>query len=202
MGDVLGFLTTFIIIVLAVLALASSAIKIVQEYERGVIFRLGRLVGRGAGLFVIIPFVDRMVKVDLRVVTLEIPAQEAITRDNVTVKVNAVAYFRVGRSFTGDCSRRRLSAGDMADRADHFALSAGPVGPGRTAHPPRGDQPTAAAHHRPADGALGHQGQRGGGQGRRTTRHAETGHGSPGGSRAQERAKLSTRRASSRLRSS
>ncbi len=96
MGDVLGFLTTFIIVVLAVLALASSAIKIVQEYERGVIFRLGRLIGpKGPGLFVIIPFVDRMVKVDLRVVTLEIPAQEAITRDNVTVKVNAVAYFRV-----------------------------------------------------------------------------------------------------------
>jgi len=96
MGDVLGFLTTFIIIVLAVFALASSAVKIVQEYERGVIFRLGRLIGpRGPGIFVIIPFVDRMVKVDLRVVTLEIPAQEAITRDNVTVKVNAVAYFRV-----------------------------------------------------------------------------------------------------------
>jgi regulator of protease activity HflC (stomatin/prohibitin superfamily) len=72
------------------------AIKIVQEYERGVIFRLGRLVGaKGPGLFLIIPFVDRFVKVDLRVVTLDIPAQEAITKDNVTVKVNAVAYFRV-----------------------------------------------------------------------------------------------------------
>jgi regulator of protease activity HflC (stomatin/prohibitin superfamily) len=78
------------------LALASSAIKVVQEYERGVIFRLGRLVGpRGPGLFLIIPFIDRMVKVDLRVVTLDIPSQEAITKDNVTVKVNAVAYFRV-----------------------------------------------------------------------------------------------------------
>ncbi len=73
-----------------------SAVKIVQEYERGVIFRLGRLVGaKGPGLFFIIPIVDRMVKVDLRVVTLDIPAQEAITRDNVTVRVNAVAYFRV-----------------------------------------------------------------------------------------------------------
>jgi len=69
---------------------------VVQEYERGVIFRLGRLVGaKGPGLFFIIPFIDRMVKVDLRTVTLDIPSQEAITRDNVTVRVNAVAYFRV-----------------------------------------------------------------------------------------------------------
>ncbi len=84
-----------VIILFAILILA-SAIKIVQEYERGVIFRLGRLQGaKGPGLFLIIPIIDRMVKVDLRVVTLDIPAQEAITRDNVTVRVNAVAYFRV-----------------------------------------------------------------------------------------------------------
>ncbi len=80
----------------AVIIVLSAAIKIVQEYERGVIFRLGRLVGaRGPGLFFIIPFVERMRKVDLRVVTMDVPAQEAITRDNVTVKVNAVVYFRV-----------------------------------------------------------------------------------------------------------
>jgi regulator of protease activity HflC (stomatin/prohibitin superfamily) len=90
----LGFSALVVIIVL--LGILSSAIKIVQEYERGVIFRLGRLVGaKGPGLFFIIPIVDRMVKVDLRVVTLEIPSQEAITKDNVTVKVNAVAFFRV-----------------------------------------------------------------------------------------------------------
>lgn len=78
------------------LFLFASAVKVVQEYERGVIFRLGRLVGaRGPGLFFIIPFIDRMVKVDLRVVTLDVPTQEAITRDNVTVKVNAVVYFRI-----------------------------------------------------------------------------------------------------------
>lgn len=87
--------TAGVLIILAILILA-SAIRIVQEYERGVIFRLGRLIGvKGPGLFFIIPFIDRMVKMDLRVVTLDIPAQEAITRDNVTVKVNAVAYFRV-----------------------------------------------------------------------------------------------------------
>ncbi|MEX1253380.1 MAG: SPFH domain-containing protein [Dehalococcoidia bacterium] len=72
------------------------AVRIVQEYERGVIFRLGRLQGaRGPGLFVILPIVERMVKVDLRTVTMDVPSQEAITKDNVTVKVNAVVYFHV-----------------------------------------------------------------------------------------------------------
>jgi len=72
------------------------AIKVVQEYERGVIFRLGRLVGaRGPGLFFILPFVERMVKVDLRIVTMDVPRQDVITQDNVTVKVDAVVYFRV-----------------------------------------------------------------------------------------------------------
>ena len=84
------------VIVLFVLIIVPMAVKIVQEYERGVIFRLGRLVGaRGPGLFLIIPFIDRMVKVDLRVVTMDVPSQEVITRDNVTVRVNAVVYFRV-----------------------------------------------------------------------------------------------------------
>ncbi len=84
------------IIVLAVLVTFPMAIKIVAEYERGVIFRLGRLVGaKGPGFFLIIPFVDRMVKIDLRVVTMDVPSQEVITKDNVTVRVNAVVYFRV-----------------------------------------------------------------------------------------------------------
>jgi regulator of protease activity HflC (stomatin/prohibitin superfamily) len=84
------------IIILAVLILIPMAVKIVPEYERGVLFRLGRLVGsRGPGLFLIIPFIDRMMKVDLRVVTMDVPSQEVITRDNVTVRVNAVVYFRV-----------------------------------------------------------------------------------------------------------
>ena len=84
------------IIVLVVFMLGSMAIKIVPEYQRGVIFRLGRLIGtKGPGLFLLIPFVDRMVRVDLRVVTMDVPYQEVITKDNVTVKVNAVVYFRV-----------------------------------------------------------------------------------------------------------
>ncbi len=94
--EIFGSLINLGLLLLAVFAVASSAIKVVQEYERGVIFRLGRLVGaKGPGLFFIIPIIDRMVKVDLRVVTLDVPAQEVITKDNVTIKVNAVAYFRV-----------------------------------------------------------------------------------------------------------
>jgi regulator of protease activity HflC (stomatin/prohibitin superfamily) len=84
------------VIVVVVLIIIPMAVKIVQEYERGVVFRLGRLVGaKGPGLFLIIPFIDRMMKVDLRVVTMDVPSQEVITRDNVTVRVNAVVYFRV-----------------------------------------------------------------------------------------------------------
>lgn len=92
-------MSTFIVIVVIIILLAivlASSVRIVQEYERGVIFRLGRVVGaKGPGLFFIVPILDRMFKVDLRTVTLDVPAQEAITSDNVTVKVNAVVYFRV-----------------------------------------------------------------------------------------------------------
>jgi regulator of protease activity HflC (stomatin/prohibitin superfamily) len=85
-----------IAVVVVLLILIPMTVKIVTEYERGVIFRLGRLVGaKGPGLFLIIPFIDRMIKVDLRVVTMDVPSQEVITRDNVTVRVNAVVYFRV-----------------------------------------------------------------------------------------------------------
>ena len=84
------------VIALLVLILIPMTVKIVPEYERGVIFRLGRLIGaKGPGFFLIIPFVDRMVKVDLRVITMDVPSQEVITKDNVTVRVNAVVYFRV-----------------------------------------------------------------------------------------------------------
>jgi regulator of protease activity HflC (stomatin/prohibitin superfamily) len=74
-----------------------SAIKVAREYERGIIFRLGRLLPnpKGPGLFILIPIVDRMVKVDLRTITLTVPPQEVITKDNVPVRVNAVAYFRI-----------------------------------------------------------------------------------------------------------
>jgi regulator of protease activity HflC (stomatin/prohibitin superfamily) len=84
-----------VLIIFFIMLLASS-IKVVSEYERGVIFRLGRLItAKGPGLFFLIPFVDRMVRVDLRTVTLDVPPQDVITKDNVTVKVDAVVYFRV-----------------------------------------------------------------------------------------------------------
>jgi regulator of protease activity HflC (stomatin/prohibitin superfamily) len=91
-GTAIGIIIAAIIVIIIV----SMTVKVVTEYERGVIFRLGRLVGaKGPGIFFIIPFIDRMVKVDLRTVTMDVPSQEVITRDNVTVRVNAVVYFRV-----------------------------------------------------------------------------------------------------------
>ncbi|MDQ3548483.1 MAG: SPFH domain-containing protein, partial [Chloroflexota bacterium] len=91
-----GILIALGAVVLFILIILSASIKIVQEYERGVIFRLGRLMGaRGPGLILLIPFVERMMKVDLRTLTMDVPRQEVITRDNVTVNVNAVVYFRV-----------------------------------------------------------------------------------------------------------
>ncbi len=91
-GTIIGIVFGVIIF----LAILISAVKILREYERGVIFRFGRLRGaRGPGIFIIIPFVDKMVKVDLRTVTMDVPPQDVITRDNVPVKVNAVVYFRV-----------------------------------------------------------------------------------------------------------
>jgi regulator of protease activity HflC (stomatin/prohibitin superfamily) len=88
-------ITVGIAIVILVLLFA-AAVRIVPEYERGVIFRLGRVIdAKGPGLFFIIPVVDRMVKVSLRTITMDIPPQDVITRDNVTVRVNAVAYFNV-----------------------------------------------------------------------------------------------------------
>ena len=84
------------IIVILLLMLLTAAIKVVPEYQRGVVFRLGRLQGpRGPGLIVLIPVVDRLVRIDLRTVTLDVPPQEVITKDNVPVRVNAVVYFRV-----------------------------------------------------------------------------------------------------------
>ena len=87
---------TSLVGLLLVLMLLGAAVKVVPEYQRAVLFRLGRLVGgKGPGLIMVIPVVDRVLRVDLRVVTLDVPVQEVITRDNVPIKVNAVVYFRV-----------------------------------------------------------------------------------------------------------
>lgn len=95
MGPGLTLLCLAVFLFVAVMV-ALSAVKIVPEYERGVVFRLGRLVGaRGPGLFFVIPIFERMVRVDTRVITMDVPAQEVITLDNVTIKVNAVLYFMI-----------------------------------------------------------------------------------------------------------
>src|ERR1700704_6573650 len=90
-------LIAFAVVVFLAVLFAISAIKVLREYERAIIFRLGRLLPepKGPGLFLLIPIVDRMVRVDLRTITLNIPPQEVITKDNVPVRVNAVAYFRI-----------------------------------------------------------------------------------------------------------
>ncbi len=96
-GSIMGpGISVFMVIVIFLVIILASAIRILREYERGVIFRLGRLVGsKGPGLILLIPIVDRMVKVSLRTIVLDVPPQDVITRDNVSVKVSAVVYFRV-----------------------------------------------------------------------------------------------------------
>jgi regulator of protease activity HflC (stomatin/prohibitin superfamily) len=90
------FSAFFVIGLLFVIIIVSNAIRILREYERGVVFRLGRLIGaKGPGIIFLIPLIDRMVKVSLRTVVLDVPTQDVITKDNVSIKVNAVVYFRV-----------------------------------------------------------------------------------------------------------
>jgi regulator of protease activity HflC (stomatin/prohibitin superfamily) len=91
----LGF-SGFVLVLVMLIYFLSSAIKILREYERGVVFRLGRLIPvKGPGLIIIWPIIDKLVRVDLRTVTMDVPAQDVITRDNISVKVNAVVYYRV-----------------------------------------------------------------------------------------------------------
>ena len=95
----LDLLFSWLGLIIVALIVLPQTIKITREYERGVIFRLGRFAGiRGPGLFLIIPFIDKMVKIDLRIITLDVPAQEIITRDNIPITVDAVVYFKVSDS--------------------------------------------------------------------------------------------------------
>ena len=92
----IGSLASWLVIVAILAILLGMAVKVLAEYERAVVFRLGRLIGvRGPGLILIIPFIDRYVRMSLRTIVFDVPPQEVITRDNVTCKVNAVLYFRV-----------------------------------------------------------------------------------------------------------
>jgi hypothetical protein len=151
-----GFLIVAFAVVLFVIFLVASAVRIVNEYERGVIFRLGRVQGtaKGPGLFFLIPIVDRMVKIDLRTVTMDIPPQDLITRDNVPARVNAVVYFRVL-----DPNESRL--GHQPDLPDHLEERPGTEGPRRPAHRPGVHKRTVAVDNRSADGPVGGEGERG-----------------------------------------
>ena len=92
-------LISFVFVIFLIFYFLSSAIKILREYERGVVFRLGRIIPvKGPGLVLIWPIIDKLVKVSLRTVTMDVPAQDVITKDNISVKVNAVVYFRVMNS--------------------------------------------------------------------------------------------------------
>jgi regulator of protease activity HflC (stomatin/prohibitin superfamily) len=100
------------VVAFVVLIIAAASIRVVQEYERGVIFRLGRVVAgaKGPGLFFIVPIIDKMVKVNLQIVTLDVPPQDVITKDNVTVRVNAVCYFQVFQPVKSQIAQTTLRA--------------------------------------------------------------------------------------------
>ena len=147
--------------VIVVLALVASAFKVVREYERLVVFRLGRLVGpRGPGLTLVIPGVEKAVRVDLRTVTMDVPAQDVITKDNVSIKVNAVLYFRVvepNRAVTDVENYLFASSQNAQTTLRSVCGRSARRSPGRT----RQDQRAAPDDHRPAHRAVGHQGRAG-----------------------------------------
>src|SRR5579859_2095029 len=119
-GTLIGLLAGGVVLLLLVFALAG--IRVVYQYERGVIFVLGRLIGaKGPGLFWVPPLISRMRKIDLRTVTVELPPQEGVTRDNVTVGVSAVLYFYIVDPNDAVNKRARLLPRDGADRADDAA---------------------------------------------------------------------------------
>jgi len=96
MDEVLPLMSVFLVVAVLAITMLPSAVRVLREYERGVVFRLGKLIGaKGPGLVLLIPIVDRMVRMDLRVVTIDVPKQEVMTRDNVPATVDAVVYFRV-----------------------------------------------------------------------------------------------------------
>ena len=109
----------FLFVIFMVIYFLSSAIKILREYERGVVFRLGRIIPvKGPGLVIIIPIIDKLVRVSLRTVTMDVPPQDIITRDNITVKVNAVIYFRVIGPYKGNYRGRGFLLCNLTDCPD------------------------------------------------------------------------------------
>ena len=117
-----------IVLIGAPLAILFASLRILREYERGVIFVLGRFWRvKGPGLIIVIPIIQQMVRVDLRTRVLDVPTQDVISRDNVSVHVNAVVYYARARPATGDHPGGGLCAGHQSARPDHAALGAGPA---------------------------------------------------------------------------
>ena len=121
-------MNTLLYILVAVIILAPLFIRIMREYERAVVFTFGRFTGvKGPGLIIIIPVVQQIERVQLRTLVMDVPTQDVISRDNVSVKVNAVIYFRVLDAERGDHPGRGLPRGDQPARPDHLALGAWPA---------------------------------------------------------------------------
>ena len=175
-------------VVLFVVFILAKAVRIVNEYERGVIFRLGRVQGRakGPGLFLLFPMVDKMIKFDLRTVTMDVLPQDVITRDNAPARVNAVVYFpghgpeQVGRGGI------ELRPGNQPDKPDDPKERPRTEGPRRPVNQPRGHKRGAPNHNRRPHRSLGGEGQGRGGQGRGDTPADAAGDGTPSGERAGE----------------
>ena len=173
-----------VLIIFGLIALGAS-VRVLREYERGVIFRLGRLIAqKGPGLILLIPFIDRMVKVDLRTVTLNIPPQEVITRDNVPAGVNAVAYFRVidPRKAITEVENFLLATSQISQTSLRSVL--GKAEFDQLLSERERAQRRAAEDHRRVDRALGREGHRGRDQGRRDPRTDAAGDRPPGRGRA------------------
>ena len=187
-----------VVLALFVLILLASAIRILREYERGVIFRLGRLIAqKGPGLILLIPIVDRMVRVDLRTVTLNVPPQELISRDNVTVRVNAVVYFRVvdpNRAIT-EVENFLLATSQIAQTTLRSVLGKAELD---ALLSERASQHRASADHRRPDRAVGDKGVHGRGRGRRAPAEMQRAIARQAEAEREQRERSSTRTGSSR----
>ena len=171
---------TLIVVVVLVLVVFALSVRIVRQYEQGVLFRLGRLRGpRGPGLRLIIPFIDVLHKVSLRIVTSPIQSQGIITRNNVSVDVSAVAYYRVVNAVKSVLAIENVR-GDRPDRPDHAAQGRRSAHPGSDPGRDRHDQPGHPQDPRRHHGRVGRGGDPGRAQGYPAAREDEAGHGPPG----------------------
>ena len=177
--------TAVLILVLFMLALAGASVRVLREYERAVVFRLGRLVGeKGPGLVLLIPGIDRMVRVSLRTRTVGIPPQDVITRDNVTARVDAVAYFRVVDANSAVVSVEDAQKATLQIAQTTLRSVLGKADLDTLLSERERAQRAPAADHRRADRAVGDQGHHGRDQGRQHPRGDAEGDVAPGRGRA------------------